>query len=113
MAGRETKFEEMLEKRGGAGVKFLRCPFLWLPLRLRVLEVAGSGLGHLATCALMLRASGADAIPELGQPGLRRNLHNGRMLAVLVALRRLVVSQGGRRLVSGTWSGRLLRESGL
>ena len=36
MAGRVTKFEEMLEKRSEAGVKLLRCPFLWLPLRLRV-----------------------------------------------------------------------------
>ena len=75
--------------------------------------MAGSGLGHLASCALMLRASGADAIPELGQPGLRRNLHKGRMLAVLVALRRLVVSQGGRRLETEFWSERLLREGGL
>ena len=89
-----TKFEEMLERRSGAGVKFLRCLVVWLPLRLRVRALAGSGLGHLATCALTLRASGADAIPELWHPGLRRNLHKGRMLAVLVALRRLVVSQG-------------------
>ena len=75
--------------------------------------MAGSGLGYLASCALMLRASGADALPELGLPGLRRNLHKDRMLAALVALRRLVVSQGGRRLETELWSERLLREGGL
>ena len=36
MAGKVTKFEEILEKRSEAGVEFLRCPFLWLQLRLRV-----------------------------------------------------------------------------
>ena len=36
VAGNVTKFEEMLEKRSEAGVEFLRCPFLWLQLRLRV-----------------------------------------------------------------------------
>ena len=109
----ETKFEDMLERRSGAGVMFLRCLIVRLPLRLRMRAVAGSGLGHLASCALMLRASGADAIPELWQAGLRRNLHKGRMLAALVALRLLVVSQGGRRLEAGAWSVRLLREGGL
>ena len=75
--------------------------------------MAGSGLGYLASCALVLRAGGADAIPELEQPSLRRNLHKGRMLAVLLTLRRLVVSQEGRRLETETWSERLLREGGL
>ena len=66
--------------------------------------MAGSGLGHLASCALVLRAGGADAIPELEQPSLLRNLHKGRMLAVLLTLRRLVVSQEGRRLEAETGS---------
>ena len=74
--------------------------------------VAGSGLGHLASCALGLRAVEADAIPEPWQAGLRRNLHKGLMLAALVALRLLVESQGGR-LGAGAWSARLLREGGL
>ena len=108
----ETKLEDMLERRGGAGVMFLRCLIVRLPLRLRMRAVAGSGLGHLASCALLLRASGADAIPELWQAGLRRNLHKGFMLAALVALRLLVVSQGGRR-GAGAWSAHLLREGGL
>ena len=75
--------------------------------------MAGSGLGHLASCALVLRAGGADAKPELEQPSLRRNLHKGCMLAVLLTLRRLVVSQEGRRLETETWSERLLSEGGL
>ena len=75
--------------------------------------MAGSGLGHLASRALVLRAVGADALPELGHGTLRRNLHKGRMLPVLVALRRLVVSQCGRRLETEAWSERLLREGGL
>ena len=108
-----TKFEDMHEKRSGAGVRILCCLVVRLPLRLRVREVAGSGLGHLATCVLTLRASGGDAIPELWQAGLRRNLHRGRMLAALVSLRLLVVSQGGRRLEARAWSVRLLREGGL
>ena len=105
LEGMVTKFEEMLEMRIEAGVLCLCCTCLWLQPRLRVCLMADSGLGHLASCALMLRASGADAIPELGQPGLQRNLHKGRMLAALVALRRLVVSQG-----EGDWrqsSGRM------
>ena len=75
--------------------------------------MAGSGLGNLASFALVLRAGGADAIPELEQPSLRRNLHKGRMLAVLLTLRRLVVSQEGRRLETETWSERFLSEGGL
>ena len=61
----------------------------------------------------MLRAMEADALPEPGQTALQRNLHKGRMLAALVALRRLVVSQWGRRLETEPWSERLLREGGL
>ena len=99
--GMETKFNELLEMRINGKVLCLRCTCLLLPPRLRKCLVAGSGLGHLASRALVSRAVGADALPELGQAILRRNLHKGRMLAILVALRRLVVSQCGRRLDTG------------
>ena len=111
--GMETKFEAMLEMRIDGKVLCLCCTCLLLPPRLRKCLVAGSGLGHLASRALVLRAVGADALPELGQSSLRRNLHKSRMLAILVALRRLVVSQCGRRLETEPWSERLLRECGL
>ena len=111
--GMETKFEEMLEMRIEGKVLCLCCTCLLLPPRLRICLVAGSGLGHLASRALVLRAVGADTLPDLGHGTLRRNLHKGRMLAVMVALRRLVVSQCGRRLETEARSERLLREGGL
>ena len=112
LEGMETKFEEMLEMRIEGKVLCLCCTCLLLPPRLRICLVAGLGLGHLASRALVLRAVGADALPELWHATLQRKLHKGRMLVVVVALRRLVVSQCGRRLETEVWSERL-REGGL
>ena len=95
LEGMETKFEEMLEMRIEAGALCLCCTCLWLQPRLRVCLMAGSGLGHLASRALMLRAMGADALPELGLATLRRNLHKGRMLANLVSCAAWWSASGG------------------
>ncbi len=62
---------------------------------------------------LALRTEWAEALPELGHAALRRNLHSGRTLADLVALRRLVINQCGRIVLPVAWSERLLGESGL
>ena len=58
--------------------------------------VVGSGLGHLTSRVLALRTAWAETLPELGHAAVRRNLHRGRTLAELVALRRLVINQCGR-----------------
>ena len=57
--------------------------------------------------------NGGSCTTGTGANSFAEKMHKGRMMTTLVALRRLVISQWGRRLETEPWSERLLREGGL